>query len=133
MRVILAKGDQFINFTSTLAPADTNAVANYLSEMQQRFPDLIQQAVLYGSKARGDDDFESDIDLLVLTSQLNRELRDALWQIASRVSLTHDVVLSVAPFAQEDWTAQRQLGMPFVHHVEAERIALSLPALATEL
>ena len=119
-----------MNLASTLAASDTKAVANYLSETQQRFPDLIQQAVLYGSKARGDDDFESDIDLLLVTSHLNRDLRDALWQIASRISLTHDVVLSVAPFAREDWATQRQLGMPFVHNIEAEGIPLPLPAMA---
>jgi predicted nucleotidyltransferase len=52
--------------------------------------------VLFGSKARGDDDKESDIELLVLTSQPvtwneRKAINNALYEIKK---MTYDVIIS---------------------------------------
>ena len=50
-----------------LAPHDRAAVLEAAAVLAALLP--VERVVLYGSKARGDDDAESDIDLLILTSR----------------------------------------------------------------
>ena len=55
----------------------------------------VKEVVLFGSKARGDDDMESDIDLLVLTDEPvtwseRKEINDSLYEI----QLKYDVIIS---------------------------------------
>jgi len=70
--------------------------------LRKRFPVL--EVILFGSKARGDDDSESDIDLLVLTSrELSRSERHAITDALFPLQLRHDVVLSVLILSVEEW------------------------------
>ena len=46
-----------------LADTDRDAVAAVIEVIRNRWP--VERVILFGSKARGDDDSESDIDLLV--------------------------------------------------------------------
>jgi len=50
-----------------LGEKDRQAIDEAVQLLYQSFP--IEQIILYGSKARGMDDTESDIDLLLLTSK----------------------------------------------------------------
>ena len=55
----------------------------------------VQEVMLFGSKARGDDDAESDIDLLVLYSQsVSWDERKAINNALYEIQLRHDVVIS---------------------------------------
>ncbi len=67
-----------------LADKDRRAVAAASAMLRQRFD--VAEVVLFGSKARGDDRPESDIDLLVLTrgpasDELKRTMTDALFDL----------------------------------------------------
>ena len=76
-----------------LKPNDRAATERAAQILRQRFP--IEQVILFGSKARGEDDAESDIDLLVLTSQpLSARDRDAVVDSPFDLQLELGVVLS---------------------------------------
>jgi predicted nucleotidyltransferase len=61
-----------------LAPAERQAIEAAAAALRARFP--VTDIVLFGSKARGDSDPESDIDLLVLTSRpLDAEEQRRIW------------------------------------------------------
>lgn len=49
-----------------LTLAEQQALTEFRRELLDRFNGLIQTIVLFGSKARGDDTVDSDIDLLVV-------------------------------------------------------------------
>ena len=77
-----------------------------ISEASQLLKDQFSAArvILFGSKARGDDDEESDIDLLVLipervTWNHRKAINDALFDI----ELRHDVVISPLTTTIEEW------------------------------
>ena len=84
------KTDSSLHLTSD----DRGAVMEYIARIRSRFPDRILSVTLFGSKACGDADAESDVDLLVLVDADDNEFRYELWRIASRVSLEYDVVIS---------------------------------------
>ena len=87
-----------------LQPRDRQAIHEAADLLRHRFP--VDQIILFGSKARGDDDAESDIDLLVLTSRsLSRPERHAMTDALFPVQLRHDVVLSVLILPTREWSA----------------------------
>ena len=70
--------------------------------LRQRFPVVSLQ--LFGSKSRGTDDPESDMDLLVLCSRaLSWRERDALTDALFDVELEYDVVISTLVTTTADW------------------------------
>lgn len=86
-----------------LSPRDLIAIREAADLLRRRFP--VERIILFGSKARGDDDGESDIDLLVLTSRpLSRAQRHAVTDQLFPVQLRHDVVLSVLILPTSEWT-----------------------------
>jgi predicted nucleotidyltransferase len=109
-----------------LLPNEQRAITEYVAQIRDRFPGRIVSVTLFGSKARGDGDAESDIDLLVLVDVEDNDLRDELWQIASDISLGHDLVLSARVFAKSRWIDIRQPHLPLYRAVSAEGIPLAL-------
>ncbi len=50
-----------------LAERDLRAVNAAVEMLRERFP--VEKVIVYGSKARGDSDEDSDIDLLLISSR----------------------------------------------------------------
>jgi len=107
-----------------LSVLERAALAEYQSSLLARFPQRIRRITLFGSKARGDDDAESDIDLLVLVDVEDNDLRRELWRIASDVSLEHNVVLSARVFAQSRWAETQRTLLPLYRAVMTDGIPL---------
>lgn len=73
-----------------LSRADREATQAFVAAAVRQFGDRLQRILLYGSKARGDDDDESDLDVLVVL----RGEAGLDWQSARTVSfLAADVGL----------------------------------------
>lgn len=99
-------------------------MAEYIARVRERFANRLLTVILFGSKARGDADVESDIDLLLLVDRESREFRSALWEIASDVSLEYDVVLSARIFDQSRWEKTDSAWLPLQRAIMAEGIVL---------
>jgi predicted nucleotidyltransferase len=108
-----------------LAPNEQAAIRRYIAGIRERFPKDVLSVTLFGSKARGDANTESDIDLLMLVGEESREIRSELWRIASDVSLEHNVVLSVRVFARSRWTETRRIRLPLYRAIVADGIPLT--------
>ena len=63
---------------------------------------------LFGSKARGDSEPDSDIDLLIVIPELDWSLWDQIRMIAARVSLEYDVLLNTHILDRSRWNEQGQ-------------------------
>jgi predicted nucleotidyltransferase len=90
--------------------------------LKERFP--ADAVILFGSKARGDDDPETDIDLLVLTSRPvdfaeKRRMTDALFDIEPELA----VVISKLVVPREEWEHGLYQVLPIREHVEREGAA----------
>jgi predicted nucleotidyltransferase len=108
-----------------LTPNEQAAITEYVARIRGHFRNRVLAAMLFGSKARGDADSESDIDLLVLVDVESSEFRSQLWRIASDVSLEYDVVLSPRVFGQERWDETRRIRLPLYRAIVADGVPLT--------
>jgi predicted nucleotidyltransferase len=77
-----------------LTPNERAALAALVDRLRQRYGDDLLRVVLFGSKARGDFDDESDLDVLIVV-----RIPDAdYWQHRREiVNLTADLMLEYSP------------------------------------
>ncbi len=86
----------------SLNEREKSAIVEASRLLRERFP--VKDVILFGSKARGDDDPESDIDLLLLTSRpLHWKEREAIINALFDVQMAYDVVISILDTTVSDW------------------------------
>lgn len=72
-----------------LTVEETTWLERYKRELAERFPGLVEEIILFGSKARGDAHEDSDIDLLVI-------IREGDWRVKRKVGeIGHDLAVGV--------------------------------------
>jgi len=101
---------------------DRVALENFKNALKKMFGERLSRVVLFGSKARGEDEEFSDIDTLVVIKGLlpdeKRKIREVTWEI----SLEQEVVLTAIVYDEEEY--QKQLLLPFLMQVNREAVAL---------
>jgi predicted nucleotidyltransferase len=105
-----------------LSPADDAAIKDARQILFSAFP--VERVVLFGSKARGADDAESDIDLLVVTSRdLAWREREAVIDALYDIQLRHDVLLSPLVVSAQEWEQGLLSVLPLHREIERDGIA----------
>jgi predicted nucleotidyltransferase len=102
-----------------LRSLDRQAIEASARLVRERFP--VVRIVLFGSKARGADDHESDIDLLLLTSRpLDWRERSAITDSLFDVELAYGVVISTFILPAEEWDHGPYTVLPIRREIERE-------------
>jgi len=81
--------------------------------------------ILYGSRARGDAEHDSDYDLLIVTdgpSTLEQE--DLLRRQLYAIELDTSAVLTVILLNRDDWNSALYDSMPFYRNIKREGVVL---------
>lgn len=73
-------------------------------ELKKRLAEAVEIIDLrvYGSKARGDDDAFSDLDVFIEVGRLDRKTRDLISEIAWQTSLENSIVISPLVFSVDE-------------------------------
>lgn len=95
----------------SLTRAELQAVTEFVLVLQKEFGADLLGVVLYGSKARGDDQQDSDIDLLVIMPDDTWPTRQKISHSSSAVSLAYEVLLMPKIVSLAHW--QRMAADPF--------------------
>lgn len=101
---------------------DKVALENFKTALKKKFGERLSRVVLFGSKARGEDEELSDIDTLVVIKGLLSDEETKIWKIAWEISLEQEVVLTAIVYDEEEY--QKQLYLPFLMQVNREAVAL---------
>lgn len=105
-----------------LKPVDRLAIEAAATTIRAKFP--VVDVILFGSKAEGKDDAESDIDLLVLTSRaLSWRERGMLMESIYPIQLEYEVVISPLVVPIEEWQDGLYSILPL--HDEIERCGIA--------
>ena len=107
-----------------LALSDQKALREFVMYLHGSIPEKIKLVVLFGSKARGESKQDSDIDVLVILTQEDRELRRKILKQAARFSLEYDVLLSPRVIGVERWEEMR--GFSLYQNIERDATSLGI-------
>jgi len=91
--------------------------------LKEKFP--VKEVILFASKARGDDDPESDIDLLLLTTRpIHWKERHSIVEALFDVEMKYDVVISIIVNSVNDWQTGLSSLLPVHEEITQEGIAI---------
>ncbi len=103
-----------------LCDRDRAAVRAAAQALRERFG--VAGVVLFGSKARGDDTPESDIDLLILADDHLARHRRPVYDALDEVMLAHDVVIQALVEPEHDWLSYHGQPLPLREVLEREGV-----------
>jgi predicted nucleotidyltransferase len=85
-----------------LEPNERAAIEAAAALLRKQLP--VGQVILFGSKARGDDHADSDIDLLSLTSRrLSWDEKEQVVPLLSPIQDQYDVFFGTIEIPEDDW------------------------------
>jgi predicted nucleotidyltransferase len=96
-------------------------IREFKEEIEKLYGERLKRVILYGSWARGDATEDSDIDLLIVLGGKvvpGREI-DRMIDIITEINLKHDVLLSVYPVSEEDYST---VNSPLLINVRREGV-----------
>jgi predicted nucleotidyltransferase len=99
------------------------AALKKLKESLERNPRFVQMK-LFGSKARGDSDRESDIDVLIVLEDYDRESRNAIYDLCYDLSVDFSVVLAPVIYTRKEFESDLTRATTFYQALAREAVSL---------
>ena len=85
----------------------------------------VSEIILYGSKARGDSDKESDIDVFViLDDKVNDDIREKIFSISFKIEIKYDVIFGIIVENKDFWNSSVAEAMPIHRNIYMEGVAV---------
>jgi predicted nucleotidyltransferase len=109
---------------SHLTEQEQEAIATCVNRMYAELNGCIYAIILFGSKARGDDTADSDIDLLIVTATNDWQVDQTLRGIAAEVSLEYDVLFNTHIISHERWADMERRRATYWRNVQRDGIEL---------
>lgn len=79
---------------------------------------------LFGSKSRGDDTQESDVDIAVILNEVDQATEQRVFDICFEIGLEHDLLLAPIVLSVSETTSSKHRITPFFKILEQEGIAV---------
>lgn len=96
----------------------------YRNVLNRQFQDLIQDIVVFGSKARGNDREDSDLDILVIIKEGDWFVKRKICDPGYELSIGSDLVPSIQVYTLEEWARMKREESIFQEIVEREGISV---------
>ena len=93
-------------------------------ELKRRLVDAVEliDFKIYGSKARGDDDEYSDLDVFIEVVSLDKETKDLISEIAWQVSLENSIFISPLVFSVDETENSPLRASPILLNIKEEGV-----------
>ena len=83
-----------MNLPNHLTPNERSAIEQAVQEVKNKFTDQVRYVALFGSKARGDFNPDSDIDLLIISESDDWRIRHAICEPIYDVNIDHGLLIA---------------------------------------
>ncbi|MCK4352038.1 nucleotidyltransferase domain-containing protein [candidate division WOR-3 bacterium] len=94
----------------------------FVSKIREEFRDNLKRIILFGSRARGDNDSRSDYDLLLIFDKVTPDIKYAINELEGEMLYEHSLLFSAFPLTETDLS--RKKFEPFIMNAKKEGVAL---------
>ncbi len=102
---------------------ETSSVLTAVKQrLHETLQDNVRQIILFGSRSRGDEEKDSDYDILLLVGKRTRALEDQVDDIAYEMLDRYGAVVTILVFEME--TFEREMNEPLFCNVRREGVVL---------
>jgi predicted nucleotidyltransferase len=105
-----------------LTRADKRWIREFRRELTERFPGMVEQMLIYGSKARGEAGPDSDLDVLLIVRHEAANRKRQMREIGYLLAAEGEAVPSIMAYTVQEWENRRRSGSPFREAVERDKV-----------
>lgn len=80
---------------------EKKAVREFSLLLRKEIGEDLVEVKIFGSKARGEDSSESDIDILIILKQSDKKKRDIIADLSFEIGLKYDLFLSTVVYEED--------------------------------
>ncbi len=107
-----------------LTESEERALARFKGALQSLLGDNLLSLHLFGSRARGEETEESDLDVLVVVRKKNWALCRRIVEESLDVDLAYDTNLAPTILSAQEYQQNQEYGTPFYRNIEREGVSL---------
>jgi uncharacterized protein len=96
----------------------------YRYALEEQYSGVVSRMMIYGSKARGDDHPDSDLDVLLIVRDEAGHLKRLLRCLGYELAATSEVVSSILAYTEAEWASRKKTGSPFRVAVERDAVPI---------
>ena len=108
--------------TLTLTREERIWLEAYQKTLEAQFADLVKDIIIFGSKARGSSNEDSDLDVLVVIHKGNWETKKSVADPGYMLAIGTEVVPSLIVLTAEEWVYHQNCEAPFWQTVTRDGI-----------
>lgn len=117
-----------------LTDRERETLSEFLGGLRERFDGRVQAVVLFGSRARGEAEPESDMDVVVVLREVDLAASKGVRHLAVEVWLRHGIYVSTRVWSQAHWRRLEQLQTLLYQNIRRDGIdLLGLDSAKTQL
>jgi len=107
-----------------LSTEEKSALKSFKNLLKQILGKQLIELKLFGSKARGDDRPNSDMDVLIIVATDDWHIRDKVYDVATDVLLQMDVCISPKVISKNRFVQLCKESTSFIHNVSKDAITV---------
>ncbi len=107
-----------------LTDTEQRVLVELVNKLRQRFDGQVETVVLFGSRARGEAQPGSDIDIVVVVAEAGPRTRREIRYLAAEVWLEHGIYVSTRVWSLAHWQRLQQLDTLLYRNIRRDGIDL---------
>lgn len=108
-----------------LTPDEQAWLDAYRKALAEQFPDHVEEIVIFGSKARGDAGPDSDLDILVILREGDRNTKRKVRRTGHLLAVLSEAVPSIMVYTREEWSSRKRSGSSFYKAVMRDGVRVA--------
>jgi predicted nucleotidyltransferase len=125
MSILKQANSETMKRLAFLTIKEKQALNELIGKLQSQFENQLRDIKLFGSKARGDFDEASDIDIfIVFDCNVDWKFKDQIYAIIFDIDLKYDVLISARIYSAQKLAEKRMQALPFIKNVHKQGVSL---------
>lgn len=108
-----------------LAPEERAWLDAYRKALADQFPGLVEEILIFGSKARGEAGPDSDLDVLIILGEGDNKRKREVRHLGHSLAVVSEAVPSIMVYSREEWLSREKSGSPFYRAVMRDSVRLA--------